>query len=222
MQIEFRKAERSKAKLRIGLVAPAGFGKTYSALRIAKGIGGKIAVIDTEAGSGDLYGKQFDYDIVTMNAPYEPQKYVAAIKAAEDAGYDTIIIDSISHAWSGQGGLLDQHGAVADKTGNSFAAWRKITPEHNHLVDAILQSKCHIITTMRAKTEYSVEGGKVTKLGLGPVQKEGFDYELTVVWDLDKAHNGHATKDRTGLFDNKIAPMTEEVGKQLKDWLETV
>lgn len=218
--IEFKRAERKQAKLRIGLVAPSGFGKTYSALRIAKGLGGKIAVLDTENSSADLYANDFEYDTLQMNAPYEPSKYVAAIKAAEDAGYDILIVDSASHAWAGTGGLLDKHGAIADKGGNSFAAWRNVTPEHTKFVDAIVGSKIHIIVTIRAKTDYSMEGGKVTKLGLAPVQREGFEYELTVVWDLDKAHNGHCSKDRTGMFTNKVVPMTEEVGTQLKAWLE--
>lgn len=219
MGIEFRKADRSQSKIRIALIAPAGFGKTYSALRIAKGLGGKIAMIDTEAKSGDLYAKDFDYDIVTMNAPYMPEKYVMAIQAAEEAGYDTVIIDSLTHAWAGSGGILDMHGAKADKGGNSFAAWRTVTPEHTKLVDAMLQSKCHVIATIRAKPDYVIDGGKVTKVGLAPVQKDGIEHEMTVVFDLDKAHNGHTSKDRTGLFDNKIVPMNEEVGVAIKGWL---
>lgn len=220
MPIEFRKAERSQAKLRLALIAPSGYGKTYSALRVAKGLGGKVAMLDTENGSGDLYAKDFEYDILPMNAPFEPVKYVQAIKAAEKAGYDTIIIDSLSHAWAGTGGLLDKHGSIADKGGNSFAAWRKVTPDHNGLVDAILQSKIHVIATMRSKVDYSMEGGKVVKLGLAPVQREGMEYEFTVCFDLDKKHKGEASKDRTGIFDNRVVPMTEEVGKQLKEWLE--
>lgn len=221
MALEFKKATRKAAKLRLGLIAPSGFGKTYSALRIAKGLGGKVAVLDTESGSADLYANDFEYDTLQMVAPFMPQKYVLAIKAAEDAGYDVLVIDSVSHAWAGTGGLLDQHGAIADKGGNSFAAWRTVTPEHTKLIDAILGSKMHVILTLRAKTEYSMEGGKVTKLGMAPIQREGFEYELTTVFDVDKAHNGHASKDRTGLFVNKVTPLTEDVGKQLKAWLET-
>lgn len=221
MVLEFRKAKRKQAKLRLALISPSGFGKTFSALRIAKGLGGKIAVLDTESGSADLYAKQFEYDVLRMNAPFQPDKYVKAIKAAAEAGYDTIILDSLSHAWAGSGGLLDKHGALADKGGNSFAAWRNVTPDYTALVDAIISSPIHVIATMRAKTDYAVEGGKVTKLGLAPVQREGLEYEFTVVFDLDKKHQGYCSKDRTGLFDNKITPMTEDVGKQLKEWLES-
>ena len=194
----FRKAERRKAKLRLGLVGSAGSGKTYSALLVAGGIGGKIALIDTENGSGDLYAGMKgipEYDVCTLAAPYTVQKYLEAIRDAEGSGYDVIIIDSLSHAWAGDGGLLDQQGKIADSgRGNSYTAWRQITPMHNKLVEAMLTSPCHIIATMRAKTEYVLETndkGKQTpkKVGMAPVQREGMDYEFTVVFDLDANHN---------------------------------
>lgn len=219
MEIQFKKANRKVAKMRIALLAPSGFGKTFSALRIAKGLGGKIALIDTEAGSAELYGNEFDYDVVTMNPPYQTEKYIAAIHAAEEAGYDTVIIDSLSHAWAGSGGLLDKQGSIADKGGNSFAAWRTVTPDHTKLVDTILHSKCHVIATMRSKTEYALEGGRVVKLGLAPVQRDGIEYEFGLVFDIDKNHQGHTSKDRTGIFDNKIVPMDENIGKVLNEWL---
>ena len=157
MEISFRKATRKSAKLRLALIAPSGHGKTYGSLLIAKGLGGKTAMIDTESGRGELYAKEFDYDVVTMSAPYLPEKYIAAIEAAEVAGYDNLIIDSLSHAWAGSGGLLDQQGHIADSgKGNSFTAWRTITPKHNALIDKIIGSKCHIIATMRAKTALSL------------------------------------------------------------------
>lgn len=225
MNIQFQKAVKSQAKLRIALVSPAGFGKTYSALRIATGLGGKIAVIDTEQGSGSLYADKFDYSTVSMSPPYEVEKYIAAIKVAEEAGFDTIIIDSLSHAWAGEGGLLDQQGKIADSgKGNSFTAWRSITPMHNKLIETILSSKCHVIATMRAKTEYVMDvdanGRSVPKkVGMGAVQRDGAEYEFTIVFDLDKNHNASASKDRTALFDNKIVMMDEKVGEQLKEWL---
>lgn len=229
MTLQFRKAERRKAKLRLGLVGVAGSGKTYSALRLAKGLGGKTALIDSEAGSGDLYANDFDYDIVNLQAPFSPEKYIDAIKAAEEAGYDTIIIDSLSHAWAGEGGLLDQQGKIADKSksGNSYAAWRTITPQHNAFIEAMLQSKCHIIATMRAKADYSMDKGedgksKITKLGLAPVQREGMDYEFTVVLDIDQTHDAVASKDRTRLFPTgQYIKITEDTGKKLLEWLNT-
>ncbi len=221
---QFHKAERKKGKLRLAIAGPAGSGKTYSALLIALGLGGRIAMIDTERGSGELYDHLGEYDACTIHPPFEPKKYVEAIHAAEDLGYETIIIDSLSHAWVGQGGLLDVHGHIADKTGNSWSAWRQVTPKHNELVDAMLQSKCHIIATMRSKMEYAQveENGKkqVKKLGMSPIQRDGMEYEFTVFIDLDQQHTATTTKDRTTLFDGQYFVPTIETGKTLLAWLE--
>jgi hypothetical protein len=224
--MEIRKAERKKAKLRLGIAAPSGAGKTFGALQMAFGLGGKVGLIDTEHGSGDLYAHLGDYDIISIEAPYSVSKYTQAIKAFEEAGYSTIIIDSLTHAWAGDGGLLDKQGKLADRGTNSFAAWRTITPEHNALVDAMLRSPCHIIATMRAKQEYVLETndkGKQTpkKVGLAPVQREGMEYEFTVMLDIDMHHVASASKDRTGLFDGQLFKISEDTGKTLLTWLET-
>jgi len=221
---QFHKAERKKGKLRLAIAGPAGSGKTYSALLIALGLGGRIAMIDTERGSGELYDHLGEYDACTIHPPFEPRKYVETIRAAEDLGYETIIIDSLSHAWVGQGGLLDVHGHIADKTGNSWSAWRQVTPKHNELVDAMLQSKCHVIATMRSKMEYAQveENGKkqVKKLGMSPIQRDGMEYEFTVFIDLDQQHTATTTKDRTTLFDGQYFVPTVETGRTLLAWLE--
>lgn len=226
----FRTAERKKAKLRLGLVGPSGSGKTYSSLLIAKGIGGRIALIDTENGSGDLYAGMKDipqYDISTMSAPYTVEKYLEAIKEAEQAGYSVIIIDSLSHAWAGEGGLLDKQGKIADSgRGNSYTAWRQVTPLHNQLIEKMLTSPCHIIATMRTKVDYVVEAdskGKQVpkKIGLAPIQREGMDYEFTVVFDIDLNHNAQVSKDRTASFDGQIFKPGEETGLTLRAWLDT-
>jgi hypothetical protein len=187
-------------------------------------LGGRIAMIDTERGSGELYDHLGEYDACTIHPPFEPRKYVETIRAAEDLGYETIIIDSLSHAWVGQGGLLDVHGHIADKTGNSWSAWRQVTPKHNELVDAMLQSKCHIIATMRSKMEYAQveENGKkqVKKLGMSPIQRDGMEYEFTIFIDLDQQHTATTTKDRTTLFDGQYFVPTVETGRTLLAWLE--
>ena len=222
MIIEIRKAERAKSKLRLGLAGPAGSGKTMSALKLAKGLGNKICLIDTENGSGDLYANLFEYDLITLNAPnYAPKNYIEAIHAAENAGYEVIIIDSLSHAWVGVGGLLDQ---VDKKAGNSFTAWRDITPQHNQLVDAMLTSTKHIIATMRSKTEYGTDTDKngkmvVKKMGLAPVQREGMDYEFTVMMDINQDHYATVSKDRTNMFRDEVFMIDEKIGERLKEWL---
>ena len=217
MQITFRKAERKKAKLRLALVAPSGHGKTYSSLLIAKGLGGKVAMIDTENGSGDLYAGVTEYDIITMNAPYLPEKYIAAIKAAEDAGYDVLIIDSLSHAWSD--GVME----MIDARGGQFNAWKDVTPHHKELVTALLTFPGHLIVTMRSKTAYEVSRNaqgkaEVVKLGLKPIQREGMEYEFDLVADMDQAHRLVVSKSRYDeVADRSILMPGIEFGAELAE-----
>jgi hypothetical protein len=224
--MEIRKAQRRKAKLRLGIAAPSGAGKTYSALLLAFGLGGKVGVIDTEHGSADLYADLGDYDVIEITAPYTVPKYLQAIQKFEAAGYATIIIDSLTHAWAGDGGLLDKQGKIADSgKANGYAAWRTITPEHNSLVEAMLKSPCHIIATMRSKQEYVLEtnekGKQVPrKVGMAPVQRDGMEYEFTVMLDIDINHIASSTKDRTSLFDGRFFKVGRETGAELLQWLE--
>ena len=224
----FRKAEKRKAKLRLAITGTAGSGKTYGALLIAQGLGGKIAMIDTENGSGDLYADKFDYDVCGVQAPYTVSKYLQAIREAEEAGYDVLIIDSLSHAWAGEGGLLDIQGKIAEssKSGNAYTAWRKVTPMQNQLIETILSSSCHIIATMRSKTDYIMcenDRGKteIKKVGLAPVQREGVEYEFSVVFDLSISHNASVSKDRTSIFDGQVFQLSKEIGEKLKEWLDS-
>lgn len=222
----FRKAQRKKALLRLGLVGPAGSGKTYSALLVAKGLGGKVAVVDTENGSADLYAHLLDYDVLILKPPYDVMDYINAIEEAERQGYNVIILDSISHAWAVEGGLLDQQGKIADSgRGNSYTAWRTVTPKHNKFIEKMLGCNLHLIVTMRAKTEYVLEksdkGRDIPrKVGMAPIQREGMDYEFTTVFDIDLNHNAQCTKDRTSMFDGKIFPLNEAIGKQFLAWLD--
>lgn len=225
----FRKAQRRQSKLRLALSGPSGSGKTYSGLLIAKGLvgeGGRVALVDTEHGSGELYSHLLEYDVAPLDAPYSPARYIEAIQEAEQAGYAVLVIDSLSQAWSGVGGVLEMHDQAAAAVRNSFAAWREVTPEHNRLVETILASPLHIIGTMRTKTAYEVqsEGGKnkVVKVGLAPVQRDGVEYEFTTVLDLSvEGHVATASKDRTGLFDGTHFVPGEDTGQQLQRWLST-
>ena len=225
----FRKAQRAQAKLRIALCGVSGSGKTYSALKLAQGLGGKIAMLDTECGSGELYSDIADYDVVQVEAPYCPERYVKIIREAESSGYNVLIIDSLSHAWSGSGGVLEMldNKTKASRSQNSFNAWKDITPEQNKLVEAILTSKMHVIATMRCKSSYQMveenrNGKNITKpvkMGLAPIQREGIDYEFTVALDISvDSHMASASKDRTGLFDNKAFVIDKNTGKELLEW----
>jgi hypothetical protein len=227
----FRKAEKRQAKLRLALCGPSGSGKTCSALLIAMGLapGGKIALVDTERGSGELYADMVPYDVAPLEPPYTPGRYIEIIKGAESAGYDVLIIDSFSHAWMGEGGILDLHDRAtsASRSGNSFMAWREVTPKHNALVDAILGANMHVIVTMRTKTAYDLvddgKGGKKPlKIGLAPIQRDGLEYEFTLVMDLSvEGHVATATKDRTRLFDGEHFVPTAATGEALREWLTT-
>ena len=227
--MSFQKAQRKQAKLRLALAGPSGSGKTYSALLIAQGLApnGRIALIDTERGSGELYSHLADYDIATLTPPYTPDRYIALIREAEQAGYDVLIIDSLSHAWSGQGGVLDMHEKAATAAkGNNWAAWREVTPAHNALVDAMIGANLHIIATLRTKTAYDVtdDNGKKkpVKVGLAPVQREGMEYEFTLLFDLSvDSHLATAAKDRTSLFDGQHFTPSPETGAKLREWLDS-
>lgn len=226
----FRKAERKQAKLRLALDGPSGAGKTYSALLVAMGLapGGRIAMIDTERRSGELYADLTDYDVAPLDPPYTPTRYIELIARAEKDGYDVLIIDSLSHAWTGEGGVLDMHdkATAASRSGNSFMAWREVTPQHNALVDAIIGASLHVIVTMRTKTAYDLvdDNGqkKPIKIGMAPIQRDGMEYEFTCVMDLSvNSHVATATKDRTRLFDGQHFVPTVQTGEALRDWLMT-
>ena len=223
---QIRKAKRSAAKARILLTSPSGGGKTYGALLLSKGLGGKTVVIDTEEGSSDLYDSLHEFDVIDLKPPFTPERYIAAIAAAEAAGYEVIIVDSVTHCWSGTGGCLEllDDIAKAQFKGNSWSAFSVITPRWRAFVDKMLRSPAHIICTGRSKTETAQvdEGGrkKVAKLGMKLEARDGLEYEFTVVLDL--IHDGHyatVSKDRTGLFAGDPKPITVETGQQLAAWL---
>lgn len=226
----FQKATRKQLKLRLALVGPTGAGKTKSALLVAAGLGKRIAVIDTENRSASKFigdpGVP-DFDVCELES-YAPQKYVEAIQFAERAGYDVIIVDGITQAWSGKDGALEMVDKAAKRTqsGNSFTAWRDVTPHHNALVEALVRCKAHLIVTMRAKMEYALEEGangkkSVRKIGLAPVQREGMEYELDIVGDLDVDHNLSITKTRCTALDGAVIHKPGvRLAETLLEWLD--
>lgn len=229
-QFQISKATKMQAKGRIGLVGPAGSGKTYTALTLATVLakGGKVLVIDSEARSSEKYADIFVFDILPLDPPYSPETYTAAIKFGSEQGYAVVIIDSLSHAWAGQGGALEMVDAKKSKyQGNSYVAWRDVTPMHNALVEAMLQAPCHIIACMRSKTDYVQDKdpntGKTTvrKVGMQPIQREGMDYEFDVVFDIDWDHRGVVTKTRmASIADLVVVKPGPEVGERILAWLE--
>ncbi len=222
--MEIRKASRKKVKMKMGISAISGGGKTLSALLLAYGITNnweKIVVIDTENKSAELYADRGGYYVLPLEAPFTPEKYINAITAAEHNKFEVIIIDSISHEWEGKGGILE---ISNEMSGNSYTNWAKLTPRHRAFVDKLLQCDAHVITTVRRKQDYELvtnEKGKLApqKAGLKEITRDGFEYELTINFELDTKHMVSVSKDRTGLFmDKPEFVITPETGKQILDW----
>ncbi len=225
MNNPFQPAVKHKSKLRLAITGAAGSGKTLSALRIASGIGGKIALIDTEAGSASKYAGRYgiQFDTIAMQNP-NIDNIVKLLNLAVENGYDVVIIDSLSHAW--QELLLEMDRLANSKyKGNSFRAWSEGTPKQQQLAKAIIGSPLHIIGTMRVKTEYVVEPnerGKAAprKIGTSPEQGKGIEYEFDMLIEMDQYHCAYISKDRTGQYqDATIEKPDEAFGKDLAAWL---
>jgi hypothetical protein len=221
--MQLQTASRKKVKLRLNLASPSGFGKTYGALLIAFGITNnwdKIAVIDTEHDSASLYSHLGNFKTLSLSPPFTPDRYIEAIKVCEQADMEVIIIDSITHVWKGEGGLLEYQNAL----GGRYQDWAKATPLYQRWLNAILDSKCHVITTNRKKQGYNMitEGNKtkVEKAGLDDEIRDGYDYEVTVALEIiNDKHMVKASKDRTGLFAGKPEfVITPDTGKMLLAW----
>jgi len=228
--MQLQKATRKQVKMRLGLSAVSGGGKTFSALLLAKGLCGdwsKIAVIDTENESASLYCHLGPFNTLPLKPDFSPERYIEAIKTCEAAGMEVCIIDSIAHEWEGEGGVLD----LCDRIGGGFQqAWKQMTPRHDKFKQAILQSPMHIITTVRRKQEYILtevtnKAGKTVqapvKAGMKEITREGWEYELTVNFEIDLRHMCTVSKDRTELFEGKDPfVITEKTGETIRTWCE--
>lgn len=222
--MKLQKAERHQVKLRLGLSGASGFGKTMSALLLGYGITNdwsKIAIIDTENGSASLYSHLGAYNVLTLEDYYPPERYIKAIEMCEEAGMEVVIIDSITHEWSGKGGCLEIH----EQLGGRFQDWGKVSPRHQSFIDKILNSSAHIITTVRRKVDYSMDAdmsgkSKVVKHGTKEITREGFEYELTANFEIiNDKHLCKASKDRTGLFMDKPEFIINSfTGRKLMEW----
>lgn len=229
IKVGFVRASKEAARLRAAFIGPPGSGKTYSALKVFSKMakpGQKIALIDTERGSASKYADIFEFDTKTL-ASGNPKEYISSIREAVSLGFDYLIIDSLSHAWAGTDGALDlvDRAAARSSSGNRFTAWRDVTPLHNELVDTILQCDCHVIATMRTKTDYVMEDDergkkRPVKVGLAPIQRDGVEYEFDVVGVLDENNTLHISKTRCpALKGADIREPGEELAKTLSDWL---
>lgn len=222
--MKLKQAQRHQVKLRLGLSGPSGYGKTYSALILAYGITqdwSRIGIIDTENNSASLYSHLGEFKVLTLEEPFSPERYIEAIRVCEIASIEVIIIDSITHEWSGKGGCLQIH----ESLGGRFQDWSKVSPRHQAFIDAILQSSAHIITTTRRKVDYSLDSDmngrtKVVKHGTKEITREGYEYELTVNFELiNDKHLARASKDRTGLFmDKPEFVINKATGEKLIQW----
>lgn len=234
MPLQFKRATKEKTRLRMAIDGPSGSGKTYTALTfafaLADAVGGKVALIDTEHASASKYADQFpEFDTLEMDT-FSPETYTEAIKLAEQAGYSVLVIDSLSHAWDGMGGALElvDKAAARSRSGNSYTAWRDVTPLHRQMVEAILQSSCHIIVTMRSKMEYILQeetrNGRTVqvpkKIGMAPIQRQGTEYEFDIVADIDIDHKLIVSKSRCSAVADavQLKPKGEWM-QPVIDWL---
>ena len=231
MAFKIQKAKRENVYVKLALMGASGSGKTYGALKLATGmaeelektLGRKIKILcgNTERSRGVYYADQFDYDIVNLDKPYTPEKYIEFIEFAVEEGYDILILDSTSPEWEGEGGCLEIH----TNLGGKYQDWAKVTPRHEKFLKAIEGSPIHIIATMRGKDQYDLEkddNGKlsVKKLGVGAKQREGFEYEFTATFLIDqKSHVAEAQKDNTGIFDGQVGTVLDEsYGRKIVQW----
>lgn len=219
--MKLRQSERKQAKIKMALQGSSGSGKSMSALLLAKGLTNdsltKVAVIDTENGSSDLYAHIGNYNVLLLQPPFTPEKFIEAIEVCEKAEMEVIILDSISQVWDE---LLDYHSKLP---GNSFANWNKVTPRQKAFINKILQCDAHVIATMRTKQDYVLQqkDGKYVpeKVGLKAVQRDDVSYEFTIVFDIDIKHFALASKDRTNLFSGRPEFMINTAtGKHILDW----
>ncbi len=224
----FQKAVKHESKLRLAITGPSGAGKTYTALSIAKHLAGPVALVDTEHGSASKYADLFDFDVLNLHPPYHPDRFGEAIREAAAAGYKVVILDSLTHAWNGTGGILEIVDDFAKRKtgGNTFSAWKEAGPVQTRLIESIVGAPIHVIATLRSKQDYAQEKNEqgktvIRKVGMAAQQREGFEYEFDVVLDMDIDHAGIVTKTRCpALTDRVMNKPGRDVADILNEWLK--
>lgn len=231
---KIEQAVREKVYVKLALLGPSGCGKSYSALRLATGMidqmkkrnllegtNGKILFANTEGPRGRYYASEFKYDIVNLEPPYAPEMFTELINAAVEQKYSVLIIDSSSAEWEGRGGCLE----LQQQAGGKYQDWSKITPRHDKFIDTMALSPIHIIATMKGKDQYEVDKddrGRVSvkKLGVGAKQRDGFEYNFTSTFMLDRdSHMAKSEKDNTHIFEREgMCVLEESHGAKIIDW----
>lgn len=224
----FQPAVKTESKLRMAIAGPSGAGKTYTALAVAAALvpGGRVAVVDTEHSSAAKYADLFTFDVAPAAPPYHPDGLIKLVNFAANNGYDVVIVDSVSHYWSGAGGVLDlkEDAERRMRNPNSYTAWKDVTPIHQRMVDALVGVPAHVIVTMRSKQEYILveKNGKQVpqKVGMAPVQRDGFEYEFDVMLDMDIENVGRVMKTRCPALTGAafVKPGADLAGV-LREWL---
>lgn len=222
-------AEKVQGYLRLGLDGHGGSGKTWTALAIAQHLGSNIVVIDTERGRASKYARNFRFNTVQLTPPFTPERYTAALQAALRSGADVVIVDSFSHVWAGPGGVLEivDNATQAASNKNAFTSgWSVATPRLNSMVDAFLQAPVHLIFTLRVKTAYELRTnarGKAepVKVGLAPIVRDGFDYDMDVMGRLDSDHTLTITKTNCPdlEMDARYAMPGQAIAETILAWL---
>jgi hypothetical protein len=222
----FKPAARTAIKIKIAVSGPSGSGKTMGALALAKGLGPRVALIDTENGSASSYAGRYAFDVLELGPPFTSKRYLKAIDDAVAAGYDVLVIDSLSHQWNGTGGILSRK-EEADKrpNSNSYTNWNTFTKEHTAFIENVLHAPIHIVATLRSKQDYVLaeKNGKQVpqKVGMAPIQREGLEYEFTTVFELQMDHRAIVSKDRTDLWDDRPIDLCDpKVAADIRHWLD--
>ena len=229
-ELQFRKAVKHDAKLRLAVSGPSGSGKTYTMLKLASELGGPVALVDTEHGSASKYADLFEFDVLELDS-YDPGHLLKIIDQAAEAGFRVLCIDSLSHFWMGKDGELEMVDRAARRmqNPNSFAAWKQVTPIHNALIDKIIGAPLHVLASMRTKTEWILDKDERTgktvprKVGMAPVMRDGIEYEFDVCGEMDQENTLQITKSRCPkLAGGVFAKPGAELAEVLKEWLAGV